>query len=63
MSSSGWATEDAVIIQASRGLGRLGLNQAWEYRELLYFLAWRDVKVRHKLTVLGVLWVECYSPW
>lgn len=32
------------------------LKEAWEYRELLYFLAWRDVKVRYKQTALGVLW-------
>jgi lipopolysaccharide transport system permease protein len=28
----------------------------WEYRELLYFLVWRDVKVRYKQTVLGAAW-------
>ncbi len=39
-----------------RGLG-LGLTDVWTYRELLYFLAWRDVKVRYKQTLLGVLWV------
>jgi lipopolysaccharide transport system permease protein len=33
------------------------LGEMWAYRELLYFLAWRDVKVRYKQTVLGVLWV------
>jgi lipopolysaccharide transport system permease protein len=32
------------------------LKDVWEYRELLYFLAWRDVKVRYKQTVLGVVW-------
>jgi lipopolysaccharide transport system permease protein len=36
---------------------RIGLiRELWDYRELLYFLAWRDVKVRYKQTVLGVLW-------
>ena len=34
----------------------LGLREIWEYRELLYFLTWRDIKVRYKQTVLGVLW-------
>lgn len=46
-----------VVIQpGSRGLG-VSLRELWEYRELLYFLMWRDVKVRYKQTALGVLWV------
>lgn len=45
------------IIRPTRGLAGLGLGQLWEYRELLYFLAWRDVKVRYKQTFLGVLWI------
>ena len=38
--------------------GRLGIDLAelWRYRELLYFLAWRDLKARYKQTVLGVAW-------
>lgn len=32
------------------------IRELWEYRELFYFLAWRDVKVRYKQTMLGVLW-------
>jgi lipopolysaccharide transport system permease protein len=34
----------------------LRLGEVWEYRELLYFLAWRDIKVRYKQTLLGVAW-------
>ena len=34
----------------------LGLRELWEYRELLYFLTWRDVSVRYKQTVLGISW-------
>ena len=34
----------------------LDLPALWAYRELLYFLAWRDIKVRYKQTVLGVIW-------
>src|SRR5690349_19943710 len=34
----------------------LNIGDLWKYRELFYFLAWRDVKVRYKQTVLGVLW-------
>lgn len=46
-----------VLIRPSRGWAALQLGQLWEYRELLYFLAWRDVKVRYKQTALGVAWV------
>ena len=35
---------------------RLGLRELWRFRELLYFLAWRDLKVRYKQTLLGVVW-------
>src|SRR5262249_17992213 len=35
---------------------RLGFGEMWEYRELLYFLVWRDIKVRYKQTALGVTW-------
>jgi len=34
----------------------LGLGEIWKYRELLYFLAWRDVKIRYKQTLIGVAW-------
>ena len=44
-------------IQASHGVSSLHLKAVWEYRELLYFLVWRDVKVRYKQTALGVAWV------
>lgn len=46
-----------VIIQPTRGLAALQLRGVWEYRELLYFLAWRDIKVRYRQTALGVLWI------
>ncbi|MGI6376326.1 MAG: ABC transporter permease [Anaerolineae bacterium] len=46
-----------VVIQPSRGLAFVDLRALWQYRELLYFLVWRDVKVRYKQTALGVLWV------
>jgi homopolymeric O-antigen transport system permease protein len=49
--------EPLVVIEPSRGLGRKWLSELWSYRELLFFLAWRDVKVRYKQTALGVLWV------
>lgn len=46
-----------VVIEATRGLAALQLRALWEYRELLYFLVWRDVKVRYKQTALGVAWI------
>lgn len=45
-----------VVIRPSRGWVSLGLRDLWEYRELLYFLVWRDVKVRYKQTALGAAW-------
>jgi homopolymeric O-antigen transport system permease protein len=43
-------------IRPSRGWVSLRLGELWEYRELLYFLVWRDVKVRYKQTALGAAW-------
>ena len=45
-----------VIIQPVKGLVNLNLRDLWVYRELVYFLTWRDLKVRYKQSVLGVLW-------
>src|SRR6266542_6656493 len=45
-----------TILRPSRGWVPLNLREMWEYRELLYFLAWRDIKVRYKQTVLGASW-------
>jgi len=45
-----------TFIKPSRGWVSLKLHELWEYRELLYFLTWRDVKVRYKQTVLGAAW-------
>jgi lipopolysaccharide transport system permease protein len=43
-------------IAPSRGWVSLKLGEIWEYRELLYFLVWRDIKVRYKQTALGAGW-------
>jgi lipopolysaccharide transport system permease protein len=43
-------------LRPSRGWVALNLRDLWAYRELLYFLTWRDVKVRYKQTVLGAAW-------
>lgn len=49
--------EPVIRIRPTRGWASLHLRDLWEYRELLFFLAWRDIKVRYKQTVLGVTWV------
>src|SRR5688500_4754096 len=43
-------------IQPSKGWVSLKLRELWAYRELLFFLTWRDIKVRYKQTVLGAAW-------
>jgi lipopolysaccharide transport system permease protein len=43
-------------IEPSQGWVSLKLRELWEYRELLYFLTWRDIKVRYKQSVLGIAW-------
>src|SRR6202161_643349 len=45
------------IIQPTRGWIGVNWRELWEGRELLYFLVWRDLKVRYKQAVLGVAWV------
>lgn len=45
-----------VTIEASRAWTPINFPDLWGYRELLYFLIWRDVKVRYKQTVLGAAW-------
>jgi lipopolysaccharide transport system permease protein len=50
------ASQPALVIRPSKGFLRLNLRDVWEYRELLYFLVWRDIKVRYKQTALGAGW-------
>jgi homopolymeric O-antigen transport system permease protein len=54
-SSSGEGQRE-VLIAATRGWPTLRLGEISDYRELLYFLVWRDVKVRYKQTALGIAW-------
>ncbi len=49
--------EPLVIIDASKRWAAANLRDLWKYRELLYFLVWRDLKVRYKQTVIGAAWV------
>lgn len=46
-----------IVIEPSGSWPTFQFRQFWEYRELLYFLTWRDLKVRYKQTALGVSWV------
>jgi lipopolysaccharide transport system permease protein len=51
------ASEIPVLrIEPSSGWVSLKLRELWEYRELLYFLAWRDIQIRYKQTALGMAW-------
>lgn len=45
-----------TVIRPSRGWANLNLKEVWHYRELLFFLAWRDIKVRYTQTALGAAW-------
>jgi lipopolysaccharide transport system permease protein len=46
-----------TLIRPTAGWIPLRLRDLWEYRELIYFLAWRDLKVRYRQTTLGITWV------
>ncbi|HEX8119523.1 MAG TPA: ABC transporter permease, partial [Pyrinomonadaceae bacterium] len=52
----GAAARGVLRVQPSRGWVSLKLGELWAYRELLYFLVWRDIKVRYKQTALGAAW-------
>ena len=45
-----------LVLKPKRGWQFLDVAELWHYRELAYFLCWRDIKVRYKQTVLGALW-------
>jgi lipopolysaccharide transport system permease protein len=50
------AGKPLIIYRPSRGWQSLRLHNLWDYRELLYFLTWRDIKVRYKQAALGIAW-------
>jgi lipopolysaccharide transport system permease protein len=52
-----FAGERVTVLRARRGWAALDLRELWEYRELLFFLVWRDVKIRYKQTAIGAAWV------
>jgi len=45
-----------MVLKPTKGLASLKLAELWKYRELFYFLAWRDIIVRYKQTALGIAW-------
>lgn len=45
-----------IVIEPPKGWMPINIGEVWKYRELLYFLTWRDIKVRYKQTVLGATW-------
>lgn len=49
-------TGQIAIIRPTRGWTSVNLREIWAYRELVYFLVWRDFKVRYKQTILGIGW-------
>jgi lipopolysaccharide transport system permease protein len=55
-SSKSSATLSCTVIGPSRSRWKLPVLDLWRHRELLYFLIWRDIKVRYKQTVLGLAW-------
>jgi lipopolysaccharide transport system permease protein len=56
MSLPHMVSDHRITLQPSHGWVSLGLRELWEYRELFYFLTWRDVSVRYKQTALGISW-------
>lgn len=49
-------SEDKIIIEPVKGFVNLNISELWHYRELLFRFIWRDLKVRYKQSVFGVLW-------
>ena len=45
-----------VTLKPAKGWLGIDLKELWHYRELIYFLTWRDIKVRYKQAVLGIAW-------
>ena len=59
--AAGWAPSEDVslpltVIESGARRPLLDLRELWRYRDLLYFLTWRDIAVRYKQTILGMLW-------
>jgi len=48
--------DNTTIIEPKKGFSSVNLKELWQFRELLYFLAWRDVKVKYKQRAVGIVW-------
>jgi lipopolysaccharide transport system permease protein len=55
--AEGGGEEPRLTIRATKGMAALNLRETWQFRDLLWTLAARDIKLRYKQTVLGVIWV------
>src|SRR5438874_7966774 len=56
VSNAAMDTTPLLVIEPLKGLVSLRLAELWKHREVLYFLIWRDIKVRYKQTALGAAW-------
>ncbi len=56
LAANGSRSDHLVVYERKHGWAALDLRELWSYRELLYFLTWRDVLIRYKQAVLGVAW-------
>ena len=52
----GRRAEETLVLKPTTGWISLNLRDLWRYRELIYFLTWRDILVRYKQTLLGAAW-------
>jgi lipopolysaccharide transport system permease protein len=51
-----WGSTTTTVIEPARSWVGTNLGELWEYRELLYFLIWRDIKVMYRQTLIGAAW-------
>ena len=56
MAANEHSAPDLVTIKPRKGWLGIDLKELWHYRELIYFLTWRDIKVRYKQAILGIAW-------
>jgi len=54
--SSNLPKEPLVVVEANDTWSAINFSELWSFRELLYFLTWRDIKIRYKQTELGIAW-------
>lgn len=50
------AAGELLVIEPARGWTAIGFRELWDYRELVYFLTWREIKVRYQQTAIGAAW-------